>query len=74
MSVAKKTSKNQITLPKAVVERFPGVDYFDVREESGRIVLSPVIPGRADEVRRRLEEMGIGAGDVEEAVRWARRG
>jgi hypothetical protein len=30
--LAKKTSKNQITLPKAIADRFPGVDYFDVRE------------------------------------------
>ncbi|HSW29237.1 MAG TPA: AbrB/MazE/SpoVT family DNA-binding domain-containing protein, partial [Longimicrobiales bacterium] len=37
-------SKNQLTLPKAVVDRFPGVGYFAVREEGGRIVLSPVVP------------------------------
>ena len=29
--LAKKTSKNQITLPKAVISRFPAVEYFDVR-------------------------------------------
>lgn len=73
MPVAKKTSKNQLTLPKAIVDRFPGVDYFDVREEEGRIILSPVIPGQADEVRRKLAELGLGPGDVEEAIRWARR-
>jgi len=28
--LAKKTVKNQITLPKAVITRFPGVEYFDV--------------------------------------------
>lgn len=43
--MAKKTSKNQLTLPKAIVDRFPGVDYFDVREEDGRIILSPAVPG-----------------------------
>ena len=40
--LAKKASKNQITLPKAIASRFPGVDYFDVREEDGRIVLVPL--------------------------------
>ena len=40
--------KNQITLPRAVVEQFPGVEYFDVREEEGRIVLRPVRPGGAE--------------------------
>ena len=31
--IAKKTSKNQLTLPKKIVDRFPDVDYFDVRVE-----------------------------------------
>ncbi len=70
--LAKKTSKNQITLPKSVVERFPDTVYFDVREEDGRIVLVPVRPGRADEVRAKLEKMGITEKDVEEAIEWAR--
>ena len=73
MPIAKKTSKNQITLPKSVVERFPGIDYFEVREEGGTIVLSPVVPGRADEVRRRLAGMGIAEEDIADAIRWARR-
>jgi hypothetical protein len=73
MPLAKKTSKNQLTLPKAVVDRFPGVSYFDVREEEGRIVLTPVVPNAADRVREKLQEVGIEPKDIEEAVRWARR-
>ncbi len=73
MPLAKKTSKNQLTLPKAVVDRFPGVSYFDVREEEGRIVLTPVVPNAADRVREKLQEVGIEPEDIEEAVRWARR-
>jgi len=72
--LAKKTSKNQITLPKAVVSHFPDVDYFDVREEGGRIILVPVQPSRADEARAKLARMGITEGDVAEALEWARRG
>lgn len=71
--LAKKTSKNQITLPKDVVRHFPDVDYFDVREDAGRIVLSPVRPGRGDEVREKLARLGITEADVADAVRWARR-
>lgn len=71
--LAKKTSKNQITLPKAIVSRFPGVDYFDVREEEGRIVLQPVHVARADDVRKKLDELGITEEDVRDAVKWARR-
>lgn len=70
--LAKKTSKNQITLPKAIASLFPGVDYFDVSEVDGRIVLVPVRPSRADEVRDRLERLGITVDDVADAVAWAR--
>lgn len=70
--LAKKTSKNQITLPKAVISAFSDVEYFDVREEGGRIVLSPLRPSRADEVRAKLETLGIDEADVGDAVRWAR--
>jgi bifunctional DNA-binding transcriptional regulator/antitoxin component of YhaV-PrlF toxin-antitoxin module len=72
--LAKKTSKNQITLPKKIVDHFPGTDYFDVREESGRIVLVPMKTSRADEVRAKLEALGITETDVQDAVEWARRG
>ena len=73
MPMAKKTSKNQITLPRSIVDRFPGVSYFDVREEQGQIVLRPVRPDRSAEVRRTLAALGITDGDVDRAVRWARR-
>lgn len=71
--LAKKTSKNQITLPKAVVSRFPAVEYFDVMEENGRIVLVPVRPGQADAVRSKLAELGITPQDAEDAIAWARK-
>ncbi|WP_296697556.1 AbrB/MazE/SpoVT family DNA-binding domain-containing protein [Thiocapsa sp. UBA6158] len=72
--LAKKTSKKQLTLPKAVVEQSRGVDYFNVREEGGRIVLVPLRPSRADEVRAKLEDLGIAEDDVGAAIQWARRG
>jgi hypothetical protein len=70
--LAKKTSKNQITLPKSVVTRFGGVDYFDVSTDGESIVLRPLRPSRADEVRARLAKMGISEDDVQDAVEWAR--
>jgi bifunctional DNA-binding transcriptional regulator/antitoxin component of YhaV-PrlF toxin-antitoxin module len=72
--LAKRTSKNQITLPKAIVSRFPDVEYFDVREEGGRIILVPLRPSRAEEVRAKLGALGLTENDVEDAVQWARRG
>ncbi|HEX3987593.1 MAG TPA: hypothetical protein VHX13_13405 [Acidobacteriaceae bacterium] len=70
--LAKKTSKNQITLPKAVVTRFGGVEYFDVSTDGESIMLRPLRLSRADEARNRLLEMGITEDDVRDAVEWAR--
>ena len=71
--IAKKTSKNQLTLPKKVVERFPDVEYFEVLVDDSRISLVPVRPGQLQEVQRRLEHLGISEADVADAVAWARR-
>jgi hypothetical protein len=71
--LAKKTSKNQITLPKAVVTRFNGVEYFDVSTDGECIVLRPLQRSRAEEVRSRLAQLGIDDRDVTAAVAWARK-
>ena len=70
--LAKLTSKNQLTLPKAALAAVAKADYFDVAAENGRIVLTPVRIARADAVRRKLEEVGITEKDVAAAVEWAR--
>ncbi len=71
--LAKLTAKNQLTLPKAVVRRFPGARYFEVRAEQGRIVLVPASVTSLDGLWRKIESLGITEKDVEDAVRWARR-
>lgn len=70
--LAKLTAKNQLTLPKAVLETVGPADYFDVATEGGRIVPTPVRVTRADAVRRKLEALGLSEGDVEAAVESAR--
>ena len=70
--MAKKTVKNQITLPKKVADQFPGVDYFEVRSDGETIVLEPVRPERAGEVREKLESLGITESDITDAVDWGR--
>lgn len=70
--IAKKTSKNQLTLPKKIAERFPGVEYFDVRVDDAQITLVPVRPGQLRQVQARLEQLGISEHDVRDAVAWAR--
>jgi hypothetical protein len=72
--LAKLTSKNQLTLPKAILSFCEGTQYFDVSEERGRIVLTPVRINRADAVRAKLADLGITEDDVAEAVDWARDG
>lgn len=74
--LAKKTSKNQITLPKAIVEQLPDVEYFEVSLREGEVVLKPVVvsaPGeRLKAVRAKIRALGLTEKDVEEAIRWAR--
>jgi len=71
--LAKRTSKNQITLPKAIVQTVGEADYYDVSVQDGKIVLTPVRLQQAEAVRAKLEELGITPDDVDEAVAWARR-
>ncbi|MBN9426315.1 MAG: AbrB/MazE/SpoVT family DNA-binding domain-containing protein [Burkholderiales bacterium] len=71
--LAKLTSKNQITLPKAAVSSVDAAEYFDVTIENGRIVLTPVRVQAAHAVRENLEQLGITEQDVEDAIAWARR-
>ena len=71
--LAKMTSKNQITLPKAVVTRVAAADYFDVEVVEGRIVLTPVRISKADALRDKLAELNLTEQDITDAVQWARR-
>ena len=71
--LAKLTSKNQLTLPKAVLSDFKDIEYFEVTEENGRIVLTPVRPARVGAVRAKLAELGLSGADIAEAVAWSRR-
>ena len=74
--LAKRTSKNQITLPKSIAERFPNVEYFDLRIEGDKILLAPakIVPAgpTLERVREKMKQLGIAEKDVSEAVRWAR--
>lgn len=71
--LAKLTSKNQLTLPKALVAQMDAAEYFEVSLENGRIVLTPVRVQRAQAVRDKLGQLGITEEDVDAAVAWARR-
>jgi hypothetical protein len=70
--LAKMTVKNQLTLPKAVVTRFSGVEYFDVSTDGTSITLRPLQRSRLDEVRAKHEQLGITEQDITDAIAWAR--
>jgi len=71
--LAKKTVKNQITLPKRIVQDFPNVEYFDVRKEDDRIILEPLKTDRAKQVRAKLAALKITEMDIAKAVARARK-
>jgi len=74
--LAKKTVKNQITLPKAIVDKIPNTDYFEVSLKGEEIVLRPVriesSATRLRGVRAKIKALGLTEKDVDEAIRWAR--
>jgi hypothetical protein len=71
--LAKLTVKNQLTLPKAVITRFSGVEYFDVSTDGDAITLKPLRRSRLDEVRDKLAQLGITEQDVTDAIAWTRQ-
>jgi hypothetical protein len=75
--LAKKTAKNQITLPKEIVKEFEGVVYFDASAQEGRIILTPVtirpMEATLTSIRDKMHRLGISEKDVKSAVDWARK-
>jgi len=75
--LVKKTSKNQITLPKKIIKAFPEIKYFEAKVEDGKIILTPVkiVPANItlEKIREKIKKLGITEKDVKEAIRWARK-
>ena len=74
--IARLTEKNQLTIPDPLVFDLPHSEFYDITCENGRIILTPVsletMKERSDEVRRKIEELGITEEDGADAVKWAR--
>jgi hypothetical protein len=75
--LAKKTSKNQLTLPKEIVRAFPDIDYFDVTVKDKKIVLMPVkitpVSTPLEGIRDKIDRLGITEKEITDAVKWARK-
>lgn len=76
--LAKKTSKNQITIPKKILSKLPSEsDYFDVSVKEDSIVLRPVKVSPAgisfQSIRKKINSLGLSEKDISEAIKWARK-
>jgi len=74
----KLTSKNQITLPKEILQGFQGKEYFNARVDQGRIILEPMIvrpveTSRLASIRNAVANSGIQETDIPDLVDEARR-
>ena len=74
--LAKKTAKNQITIPESILRDLPNTDYLDVSRRNDEIVLRPVAPKEGQktlrQVRAKVKTLGITQKDIDEAIRRAR--
>ena len=75
--IAKKTYKNQLTLPKDVIKGLEDVTYFDASRRGNEIILRPLhVEERGaflNQIRAQIKALGLTEDVVEEAVRWARK-
>ena len=74
--LGKKTVKNQITLPKSILDKIPDTDYFEVSLRGEEIVLKPVrivnSAASLGRVRAKIKALGLTEKDIGDAIRWAR--
>ena len=72
--LAKLTSKNQITIPKKIMDQLPDVKYFDLVLKDGVIRLKPltVYDTNLDRIRSKIKKLGLKENAVREAINWAR--
>jgi bifunctional DNA-binding transcriptional regulator/antitoxin component of YhaV-PrlF toxin-antitoxin module len=73
--LAKITTKNQITIPKKIIDQLPDVKYFDVELKKGLVLLKPlrVYDANLEKIRLKLKKLGLNENSVKEAIQWARK-
>jgi hypothetical protein len=72
--LAKITSKNQITIPKKIIEQLPEVEYFEVELKDGVVMLKPlrVYNTSLEKIRTKIKKLDLQENTVKEAIEWAR--
>ena len=73
--LAKMTTKNQITIPKKIIDKLPDIKYFDVELKDGMVLLKPlkVYDTNLDQIRSKMKTLGLSQNSVKEAIQWARK-
>ncbi|MBW2341394.1 MAG: AbrB/MazE/SpoVT family DNA-binding domain-containing protein [Deltaproteobacteria bacterium] len=68
------TSKNQITIPKKIIEKIPDVKHFEIEFKDGVVMLKPVriFDMSLDQIRSKMKKLGLKEDSVAEAIQWAR--
>ena len=72
--LAKITSKNQITIPKKIIEKIPNVKHFDIELKDGIIIMKPIkfYDTNLDQIRAKVKKLGLKENSVAEAIKWAK--
>ena len=72
--LAKITSKNQITIPKKIIEKIPDVKHFDIEFKNGVVILKPIkfFDTNLDQIRTKIKRLGLKEASVAEAIEWAK--
>ena len=72
--LAKITSKNQITIPKKIIEKMPGVKHFDLELKDGVIIMKPIrfYDTNLEQIRAKIKKLGLTEDSVAEAIKWAK--
>ncbi len=72
--LAKLTSKNQITIPKSIINQIPHTEYFEVELQNDTVILKPVIVLGTDleQIKMKIKNLGLKRESVTEAIEWAR--
>lgn len=75
-TLAKKTSKNQLTLPAEIIKGMEDVDYFQIERRDETLVLKPVRLEDAETPLQKFQRLfkahGGNAKAINDAVKWAR--
>ena len=72
--LAKMTSKNQITIPKKIMDKFPDIQHFDIQLKDGAVILKPIkiFDTDLEQIRKKVKKLGLRENSVAEAMEWAK--